>query len=427
MSVEKTQEIFAALIQKPQLTDQLLSRPPFKFIVDIVNSVIKATGYLKDEFSEEDLSSAGSDKNSKTAFLEKLINILDDGSLKNVKAAKIISGKDAEETNKMLQKLGTNAASFQPKILKKKSSKKSKDDEKQLSKERKSKKEVHDEKLEKSKTSSKADDKPVEERKKKKPNSISKEQMGEEVTSSPIKLEDTPLIIRPTTAAAGGRPMTSMGRPGTAASRPAPPKLKKKQIANVDAIPQEVIELKSKIINEDEKNDINEHAENFIMENDEEEEHPVIDIEAVDEEDRGALVQKIIDKKAEIEDGATQDHEGNLDADRTMSVEKAKVRALQDKLQDLTRSAYPFARLFDFANDDIESMIKELERWRSEQRLNEQEDQNKRAAGYGDSSRLYNIIANLQKEINDIKEELSKARGRVLKNEKRIQLFIANF
>lgn len=71
-------------------------------------------------------------------------------------------------------------------------------------------------------------------------------------------------------------------------------------------------------------------------------------------------------------------------------------------------------------------MIKELERWRSEQRRNEQEDQNKKAAGFGDSSRLYNIIANLQKEINDTKEELSKARGRVLNNEKRIQLFISN-
>lgn len=45
------------------------------------------------------------------------------------------------------------------------------------------------------------------------------------------------------TGAGGGRPMTSMGRPGTAASRPAPPKLKKKQIATVDSTPQVVITL----------------------------------------------------------------------------------------------------------------------------------------------------------------------------------------
>lgn len=47
MSVEVTQSIFASIIDKPQLTAQLLSRPPFKFIVDIVTNVIKSTGYLE--------------------------------------------------------------------------------------------------------------------------------------------------------------------------------------------------------------------------------------------------------------------------------------------------------------------------------------------------------------------------------------------
>uniref|UniRef100_A0A1I7U7H9 TRAF3-interacting protein 1 n=1 Tax=Caenorhabditis tropicalis TaxID=1561998 RepID=A0A1I7U7H9_9PELO len=531
MSVEKTQEILAHVITQPTLTSQLLSRPPFKFIVDI------------NEFSSDELKSAGSDKNTKTAFLEKLIKILDDGSLKNVKAAKVVAGKDAEETNKMLQKLGTNASNFsknggeekkrrkvkrrqkgginskkkkkdisekteKPEQLEKaektskseKSEKKEKENKKPSSSEEKKKrsssKERHksserersteksNEKKEKKKTEKSTND-AVKPKKSKKdpserllkrqdsmiavngdapdtPTNDSSHDDGFDEQESPkftnlesengsntflaqhlnpptvddnkreespnlIKLEDRLQLARPMTGAAGGRPMTSMGRPGTAASRPAPPKLKKKQIATVDATPQTVVELKSEIISEAIPSLNLEEDNNFIMENDEEDGEKTARIsELIDEQDRGALVQKIMETKAGIEDSGTVDQEMDSEADKILSVEKERVRQLQEKLQDLTRAAYPLARLFDFASDDIESMIKELERWRVEQRKNEQEEQNKKASGFGDSSRLYNMIASLQKDINEKKEELSKARGRVLNNDKKIQLFISN-
>lgn len=90
---------------------------------------------------------------------------------------------------------------------------------------------------------------------------------------------------------------------------------------------------------------------NFIMENDEEDGDRTARIEdLVDEEDRGALVQKIMETKAEIEDGGGQDQVEESDADKIMTVEREKMKQLQEKLQDLTRSAYPLARLFDFAN-----------------------------------------------------------------------------
>ncbi|KAF1745750.1 hypothetical protein GCK72_022197 [Caenorhabditis remanei] len=546
MSYDQTRKAFENVIEKPSLTDKLLSKPPFKFIADIVSNVRSATGYLKNEFTDEEISTAATDKDTKIAFLEKLIQILDDGSLGNVKAIKVSSGKEPEETNKMLQVLGTNAASFmsngQGEKKKKKPKKEDKKTEKEVEekpKKRSSRKDSHSEekveksasksdKSEKSEKSDKSEKKKEskreassDEKKKKTSSSSSKERHKSserkekkktdeekkpkksskkdpterllqrqdsmiavngdapetpptdenrnpqdegfdelsipepnilansenetsaqsftiQPVSSPLKTDDSgigdsprmikpedrpPPLIRPMTGAAGGRPMTSMGRPGTAASRPAPPKLKKKRIATVDATPQAVIELKSEIFTESIPTLNLGDYDNFIMENDEDDEDKTARIsELVDEEDRGALVQKIMDTKAGIEDSATQDQEQDAETDKNVSVEKEKIKQLQDRLQDLTKAAYPLARLFDFAN----SMIKELERWRSEQRRNEQEEQNKKSSGFGDSSRLYNMIANLQKEISDMKEELSKARGRVLNNEKRIQLFISN-
>uniref|UniRef100_A0A8R1DTN5 TRAF3-interacting protein 1 N-terminal domain-containing protein n=1 Tax=Caenorhabditis japonica TaxID=281687 RepID=A0A8R1DTN5_CAEJA len=529
MSIEETQKIFKDIIQKPNLTEQLLLKPPFKFIVDIVNNVIHSTGYLKNEFSDEELSKAGSDKQTKIAFLEKLIAILDDGSLENVKASKIITGKSPEETNKMLQKLGTNATNFlsgnqtsTKKIKKSKSSSEVNKDGKSKTKKSKktdpeaqsSEKPEHSvdqkasettEKNEKKKSSSKkrhtssdrqsskkssknsesAEVKKESTKKTKKdpskrilkhadsmiaingddpqtPNNDMDAQLDEgyeeteisepqeqntvenemqqlnspsELQLPSIKVEDSDVddglrmvnierqnVVRESPGTAHGRPMTSMKRPGTAASRAAPPKLKKKQIATIDVVNPN-IQLKSEIIS-DTVDSTAEKDDHFIMENENEESTNFSTL--TDETDRGALVQKIMEKKTEIEDVASQKQSEKTEAEKIDSVEKEKIKNLRDKLQDLTRSAYPLARLFDFANENIESMVKELERWRSEQRHKEQEDQNIKAAGFANSNRFFFIITNLQKEIELTKEELIKARGRVLNNESRIRQFISN-
>lgn len=86
------------------------------------------------------------------------------------------------------------------------------------------------------------------------------------------------------------------------------------------------------------------------MEEGEDNELPMNVSETIAQEDRGTLVQKIMDKKAEIEDGAGSDQMDEFESDKNITIEKEKVRNLQEKLQDLTKSAYPLARLFDFAN-----------------------------------------------------------------------------
>ena len=53
---EPTAQMFSQLFKRPPMTKKLLSRPPFKFILDVVVATIKATEFAQDVFSEEELS-----------------------------------------------------------------------------------------------------------------------------------------------------------------------------------------------------------------------------------------------------------------------------------------------------------------------------------------------------------------------------------
>ena len=104
---EQTRQAFEGVITKPALTDKHLSRPPFRFIHDVVMAVVKSTGYLSSGvFSEDQLDSAKiADKDAKLAFLKALIEAVQNsiGSKIDVKPAKIMGGLEPEKTNTLLQ------------------------------------------------------------------------------------------------------------------------------------------------------------------------------------------------------------------------------------------------------------------------------------------------------------------------------------
>ena len=100
-----TQEELGPLIQKPKLSEKHLSRPPFRFLHDIVTNLMDATGYLQGVFQGDELDSkAISDKHDKLAFLEKLIDhVSQSQGPVDVKATKIVAGAEPENTNLLLQ------------------------------------------------------------------------------------------------------------------------------------------------------------------------------------------------------------------------------------------------------------------------------------------------------------------------------------
>lgn len=104
---EETRRAFDGVIKKPPLTDKLLSRPPFKFLHDVVKSTQKATGFLDGYFTdaELDVDKVSADKDAKVAFLQKLIEAVEAAGQTPVdaQAKAIAAGKDPEKTNALLQ------------------------------------------------------------------------------------------------------------------------------------------------------------------------------------------------------------------------------------------------------------------------------------------------------------------------------------
>ena len=54
---KKTQETLGKVIKKPPLTEKLLSKPPFRFLHDILTEVIKNTGVLKGLYKADEMNS----------------------------------------------------------------------------------------------------------------------------------------------------------------------------------------------------------------------------------------------------------------------------------------------------------------------------------------------------------------------------------
>jgi TRAF3-interacting protein 1 len=73
--MQKTQKYLGKYVKKPPLSDKLLRKPPFRFLHDVINTVIKETGFLKGLFSDEELNSENvKERDAKVAFLSKLID-----------------------------------------------------------------------------------------------------------------------------------------------------------------------------------------------------------------------------------------------------------------------------------------------------------------------------------------------------------------
>ena len=106
--VKKTQDTLGKIIKKPPLTEKLLSKPPFRFLHDVMTEVIRTTGFLKGLYSADEMDSKNvTSKEAKIAFLQKVIDCVSILSGENlaVRPNKVIAGHEPENTNDLLQKI----------------------------------------------------------------------------------------------------------------------------------------------------------------------------------------------------------------------------------------------------------------------------------------------------------------------------------
>ncbi|ETN71368.1 hypothetical protein NECAME_04664, partial [Necator americanus] len=239
---------------------------------------------------------------------------------------------------------------------------------------------------------------------------------------SPAKTDDSgvsdmtesprmPIVERPMTGAVA-RPQTSMGRPGTAAARPAPPKLKRKQIATVEETSSTPAQPTAELISEA----ITAAPEETFLVEEEEPEEFVPDTFKPSEaelpnDERGGLVQKMIDTTAEFDDGSQ-----NASADVDQG-EFARSRGIVE----FFTNGYK-----NHTSEDLELMTKELEKWRSETKKYEALLKDKEAQGIGDTQKLTNVLNKLDDEVSDMRAAVRSAKSRIIVNNERIHGMLNN-
>ena len=113
---QTTQRLLGALITKPALKPNLLQKPPFRFLHDVVTSLVaSAAQYPAEYFSAEESDSAKLDSSDKKiGWLRRLVDVVEATTgedLSSVQVKKIVAGLEADRTNLLLQALARAAAS----------------------------------------------------------------------------------------------------------------------------------------------------------------------------------------------------------------------------------------------------------------------------------------------------------------------------
>ena len=110
ISINDTKALLQPLFSKPKLSTKLLSKPPFRFIHDIVTATIETTGFPGGLFDVNELQSSSykDDKAAKLSFLDKLIHLVSvgEGRALDVNSGKIVAGMEPLKTNNLLRCFG---------------------------------------------------------------------------------------------------------------------------------------------------------------------------------------------------------------------------------------------------------------------------------------------------------------------------------
>ena len=107
--VAEVTEVIGGIIQKPKMSEKLLSKPPFRFLHDVVTAVTGATGFAEGLFDDAELNAAGiTERQQKIDYLDKIINMvgLCSGRPIDIRSAKVVAGLEPECTNAFLLALG---------------------------------------------------------------------------------------------------------------------------------------------------------------------------------------------------------------------------------------------------------------------------------------------------------------------------------
>ncbi|XP_048728250.1 TRAF3-interacting protein 1-like isoform X2 [Ostrea edulis] len=523
--LKKTQDTLGKIIKKPPLTEKLLSKPPFRFLHDVMTSVIKTTGFMNGLFKDEELNSENvKDKDSKIAFLQKAVDFTSMvvGKSLSVKPAKIVAGHEPEKTNEFLQSLaaainkGVDNDEYVAKMnkgggegkeekrdkskessredRKKRDSEDKKDRDKSASREKsrerhrdkeghKDREDRHKDKEDRHKDDEDRhrdkrdrhrdresrhkdkDDKDKEDRHKdreerhrdrkerrKHQDEESKEndpsQMNGEKEEAPTKLarpssakgsrrrreeDEPPKTLQASDAGDDSLPpqvsaSRSLARPSSA--RPAPPRRKQEVIENEPAMRLGSGKPSNVIVDGDKDSD-EEEDETFMVEEtaapQEQEQAPPPPQDEDEDEDHGGLVKKMLETKKELESGS-QGKKTEIERPKISDAQRMKQRQqvqkeidkLRVSIQTLTRSANPLGKVMDYVQEDLDSMQKELQRWKQENKEHALELKRERSITDKAIEPLRAQLTEVDQAIKDQLDLIAAVKSNIIRNDQKI-------
>jgi TRAF3-interacting protein 1 len=108
-TTSRTIQILSNVVKKTPLNHKLLSRPPFRYLHDLISEIINNTQFAKDLYTVNEFVSANvTEKEAKLTYLQKLVDVtaLVSGTEVKAKPAKIVAGLEPDDTNALLQFIG---------------------------------------------------------------------------------------------------------------------------------------------------------------------------------------------------------------------------------------------------------------------------------------------------------------------------------
>ena len=103
----KTGELFKTIIEKPKMVEKFLKKPPPKYIYDMIMNTMKATGFPKGLFTDEEMDPKffEADPRNKLEIFQKVIEISKIVTNENfeIKCTNILKGEEPDKTNYFLQ------------------------------------------------------------------------------------------------------------------------------------------------------------------------------------------------------------------------------------------------------------------------------------------------------------------------------------
>eukprot|EP01135_Chromosphaera_perkinsii_P004074 Nk52_evm5s268 gene=Nk52_evmTU5s268 len=467
----KTKKALGEYIKKPPLTEKLLSKPPFRFLHDVITETINATGFAEGLYTAQELNSANiKEKEAKIEFLSKIIKVVSicDGKELKVKPSKIVAGHEPEATNEFLQKLGKaikNGADSKAAVgqaLGKKKSSTASDSPKRSKK--------SSEKVKEKEASSSSSPRGNNSQRPKAPKAGSERRRPSAAAAE--EEEDSLRNVRPNSARGHRRPQDEannseeefppamqnsaavegdimagssrkdaaredqqqanppkrMERPSSA--RMAPPKIRRESEVVEDRVGSGKA-VSSVIVENDACG---------IESSDEEEEAlasgmqevkggiSVNEAATLKEGDHGQLVRGILETKKELS-GAPEDSSSPVldkNALKAKQIAEKETEKLRSSIQALCRSANPLGKILDYIQEDMDSMHKELELWTEENRQCSHSLRDDAMAEDNSLDLLKGQLKELDLAMEDQLDAINAVKANLLKNDEKIKVMLTS-